>query len=538
MSTTSPENPSTSDPSHSQAPAQAAHSQAPAQTAPAAAAAAPQAAEAGGAKTPGQAPGKGGGGKPNKKVEEKPEGHGMDKIVALTKRRGFIFQSSEIYGGVNGAWDYGPLGVLLKRNVKDAWWRAMVHDREDIVGLDSSILMHPMVWKSSGHVDGFSDPMVDCKACKKRFRSDDMEGLAEGQIPTKCPSCGGELTEPRSFNLMFETYLGPVVDTSAKTFLRPETAQGIFVNFANVVATGRVKVPFGIAQIGKSFRNEINPRNFTFRSREFEQMEMEFFCAPGTDDEWFQKWVEARWNWYVGLGLKTDRMRLRAHEKLAHYSKATTDIEYQYPFGWGELEGVANRTDFDLRQHQRGVRTTGKWDGGDLTKLPLAEEDAEYAKGKLSYFDDERKQRYIPYVIEPAAGADRATLAFLCDAYDEDRAPDAKGQDEARVVLRLHPRLAPIKAAVLPLMRKDGHPERAQKIYADLKKRHFVDYDESAAIGKRYRRQDEIGTPLCITIDYDTIKDGTVTVRDRDTMQQTRVSEDKLRDLLDEKIGG
>ena len=466
-------------------------------------------------------------------------GHAMEKIVALTKRRGFIFQSSELYGGVNGAWDYGPMGVMLKRNVKDAWWRAMVHEREDIVGLDSAILMHPMVWKSSGHVDGFSDPMADCKTCKKRFRADDLEGAVCGQKPSKSPlTCGGQLTEPRNFNLMFETYLGPVTDSSAKAYLRPETAQGIFVNFANVVSTSRVKIPFGIAQIGKSFRNEINPRNFTFRSREFEQMEMEFFCAPGTDDEWFQRWVQTRQSWYTNLGLSAARLRLRAHDKLAHYSKATTAIEYLFPFGWGELEGIANRTDFDLRQHQRGMRTLGKWDGGELSGVELSEEDGDYQKGKLSYFDDEKKARYIPYVIEPAAGADRATLAFLCDAYAEDSAPDAKGQVETRVVLRLHPQLAPIKAAVLPLMRKDGQPERARKIYEDLKRRHFVDYDESAAIGKRYRRQDEIGTPLCITVDYDTLKDGTVTVRDRDTMQQQRVSDERLLAILDEKLHG
>jgi len=464
----------------------------------------------------------------------------MEKVVALCKRRGFIFQSSELYGGINGAWDYGPMGVLLKRNVKDAWWRAMVYEREDIVGLDSAILMHPLVWKASGHVDGFSDPMVDCKTCKKRFRADDMDGAVCGQKPSKKPGeCGGELTEPRSFNLMFETFLGPVTDTSAKTFLRPETAQGIFVNFANVLSSTRVKLPFGIAQIGKSFRNEINPRNYTFRSREFEQMEMEFFCVPGTDDEWFHRWVETRQQWYVGLGLKPGRMRLRVHDKLAHYSKATTDIEYLFPFGWGELEGIANRTDFDLRQHQRGMRTLPQFnkDGSDLRELSLADEDVEYAKGKLSYFDDEKKQRYIPYVIEPAAGADRATLAFLCDAYDEDKAPDDKGQEQTRIVLRLHPRLAPLKAAVLPLLRKDGHPERAEKIYKDLRRRHHVEYDESAAIGKRYRRQDEIGTPLCITIDHQTLQDGTVTVRERDSMQQTRISDDRLLAYFDEKLG-
>ena len=464
----------------------------------------------------------------------------MEKVVSLTKRRGFIFQSSELYGGINGAWDYGPMGTLLKRNVKDAWWRAMVQDREDIVGLDSAILMHPLVWKASGHVDGFSDPMVDCKTCKKRFRADDMEGAICGQKPSKRPGeCGGELTEPRSFNLMFETYLGPVTDTSAKTFLRPETAQGIFVNFANVLSSTRVKLPFGIAQIGKSFRNEINPRNFTFRSREFEQMEMEFFCVPGTDEEWFHRWVETRRKWYEDLGLDKSRLRLRAHEKLAHYSKATTDIEYLFPFGWGELEGIANRTDFDLRQHQRGQRTLAPWtrEGGELRDIALADEEADYSKGKLSYFDDEKKQRYIPYVIEPAAGADRATLAFLCDAYAEDRAPDDKGQEQTRVVLRLHPRLAPIKAAVLPLLRKDGHPERAEKLYRDLRRRYLVEYDESAAIGKRYRRQDEIGTPLCITIDHQTITDGTVTVRDRDSMQQSRIAEDRVLAFLEEKLG-
>ncbi len=461
----------------------------------------------------------------------------MEKVVALTKRRGFIFQSSELYGGINGAWDYGPMGVLLKRNVKDAWWRSMVQDREDIVGLDSALLMHPLVWKASGHVDGFSDPMIDCKTCKKRFRADDMDGAVCGQKPSKRPGeCGGELTEPRSFNLMFETYLGPVSDTSAKTFLRPETAQGIFVNFANVLSSTRVKLPFGIAQIGKSFRNEINPRNFTFRSREFEQMEIEFFCVPGTDEEWFHKWVQTRRKWYTDLGMNPERLRLREHDKLAHYSKATTDIEYLFPFGWGELEGIANRTDFDLRQHQRGQRTVGKWDGGDLTTLALADEDPEYHKGKLSYFDDEKKQRYIPYVIEPAAGADRATLAFLCNAYDEDKAPDDKGQEQQRVVLRLHPRLAPIKAAVLPLLRKDGHPERAEKIYKDLRRRYFVEYDESAAIGKRYRRQDEIGTPLCITVDHQTLQDGTVTIRDRDSMQQQRIAEDRLLGYLSEKL--
>ena len=453
----------------------------------------------------------------------------MDKLVALTKRRGFLFQSSEIYGGLNGAWDYGPLGVELKRNVKEAWWKAMVRDRDDVVGLDSAILMHPMAWKASGHVDGFADPMVDCKKCKKRYRLDE---LADEKVCPD-PKCKGELTPARQFNLMFETHLGPVAESAAKTYLRPETAQGIFVNFVNVVNSTRIKVPFGIAQIGKSFRNEINPKNFTFRSREFEQMELEFFCKPGSDEKWFSYWVDFRRNWYLSLGLKSEKLRLAPHpqEKLSHYSKATTDVEYLFPFGWGELEGIANRTDFDLRQHQRGMRTLGRWDGGALEDVALVDEDPEFSSGKLSYFDDEEKRRYIPFVIEPSAGADRATLAFLCDAYDEDQAAG-----EVRVVLRLHPRLAPVKVAVLPLVKKDGMPERAEKIFSDLRKRHAAYYDEAAAIGKRYRRQDEIGTPLCITVDGDTLKDGTVTVRERDSMQQSRIAEDSLARFVDEKL--
>ncbi len=465
----------------------------------------------------------------------------MEKLVALTKRRGFVFQSSELYGGVNGAWDYGPLGVELKRNVKDAWWNAMVRAREDVVGLDSSILMHPLVWKASGHVQNFSDPMVDCKKCKKRYRVDEIEPEFEttGKVPTQCPDpkCKGELTAARKFNLMFETNLGPVADSASKTFLRPETAQGIFVNFANVVSSTRVKVPFGIAQIGKSFRNEINPRNFTFRSREFEQMELEFFCKPGSDEKWFEYWVEERRRWYAELGMNLTKLRFRAHEKLSHYSKATTDVEYLFPFGWGELEGIANRTDFDLRAHQIGVRSVGKWDvatkdGVDLQDFALGEEDAEYAKGKLSYFDDEGKERYIPYVIEPSAGADRATLAFLCDAYDEDEAGG-----EVRVVLRLHPKLAPVKAAILPLVKKDGMPERARPIYEALKKRWQVTYDDSAAIGKRYRRNDEIGTPFCFTVDGDTLTSGTVTVRERDSMKQDRIASDQITSFLADKLG-
>ncbi len=463
----------------------------------------------------------------------------MEKLTALARRRGFIFQSSELYGGINGAWDYGPLGVELKRNVKAAWWQQVVTDREDVVGLDSSILMHPLVWKASGHVQNFADPMVDCKKCKKRYRVDEIEPEYEttGKVPTQCPDakCKGELTGARKFNLMFETHLGPVADSAAKTFLRPETAQGIFVNFQNVVNSTRIKVPFGIAQIGKSFRNEINPRNFTFRSREFEQMELEFFCKPGSDDDWFKYWVEERKKWYAGLGIKMDRLRFREHEKekLSHYSKATTDVEYLFPFGWGELEGIANRTDFDLRAHQIGMRSVGKWRGEELQDFKLVDEDPEHQSGKLSYFDDEEKRRYIPYVIEPSAGADRATLAFLCDAYDEDEAGG-----EVRFVLRLHPRLAPVKVAVLPLVKKDGMPERARPLYDALKKRFAAVYDDSAAIGKRYRRQDEIGTPFCVTIDGDTLKDGTVTLRERDSMKQQRISEESVVAFVDERIYG
>ena len=475
----------------------------------------------------------------------------MEKLTALTKRRGFIFQSSEIYGGINGAWDYGPLGVELKRNVKDAWWRSMVRDREDVVGLDSSILMHPMTWKASGHVSNFADPMVDCKKCKKRYRVDEIEPEYEttGKVPTVCPDpkCKGELTAARKFNLMFETFIGPVRESADKTYLRPETAQGIFANFQNVVNSTRIKVPFGIAQIGKSFRNEINPKNFTFRSREFEQMELEFFCKPGSDEEWFKYWVEERKKWYVALGMNLEKLRFREHEKLSHYSKATTDVEYLFPFGWGELEGIANRTNFDLRAHQVGIRSLGKWKGEELQDFPLTAdlsdrdqftadkavpgEDEEFNSGKLSYFDDEEKRRYLPYVIEPSAGADRATLAFLVDAYDEDIAGN-----ETRVVLRLHPRLAPIKVAVLPLVKKDGMPERAHALHDALKKRCIAVYDESAAIGKRYRRMDEVGTPLCITIDGDTLTGGGVTVRERDSMKQERIADDKLVEYVEAQL--
>lgn len=419
----------------------------------------------------------------------------MDKVVSLCKRRGFIFQSSEIYGGLNSCWDYGPLGVELKRNVKEAWWRSVVYERDNVYGQDASILMHPEVWRASGHVEGFSDPLVDCKKCKRRFREDHL------QDKTKCPECGGELTESRQFNLMFKTFMGPIEDTASVVYMRPETAQGIFVNFLNVVNTMRAKLPFGIAQIGKAFRNEITPGNFTFRTREFEQMEIEFFVKPGTDDEWLEFWKNERFNWYLRYGMTKERLRLRQHDKdeLAHYAKDCYDVEYEFPFGWSELEGIANRTDFDLTQHQT------------------------FSKKNLTYFEEESKSRFIPYVIEPSAGADRSTLAFLVDAYCE---------EEERVVLRLHPKLAPVKAAIFPLMRKDGHPEKAQEIERMLRPHFHVEYDETASIGKRYRRQDEIGTPYCITVDNETMENDTVTVRERDSMEQVRVPMSGLLPML------
>ncbi len=425
----------------------------------------------------------------------------MNKIVSLCKRRGFIFQSSEIYGGLNSCWDYGPLGIELKKNVKEAWWRSVVYERDDVYGLDASILMHPEVWRASGHVEGFSDPLVDCKTCKHRFRQDDLED------PTTCPDCGGELTEARQFNLMFKTFMGPVEDSAAVVYMRPETAQGIFVNFQNVQTTTRAKVPFGIAQIGKAFRNEITPGNFTFRTREFEQMEIEFFVKPGTDEEWHEYWRKERFNWYLRYGIKKEKLQLRKHadDELAHYAKGCYDVEYEFPFGWSELEGIANRTDFDLSQHEQ------------------------FSKKKLGYFDEQEKTRYIPYVIEPSAGADRSTLAFLVDAYDE---------EEERVVLRFHPQIAPVKAAVFPLMRKGGHPEKAQEIVKMLRPHVVVTYDESASVGKRYRRQDEIGTPYCITIDQETMEQDTVTVRDRDTMEQVRVPISGLVQVLQERLNG
>ncbi len=439
----------------------------------------------------------------------------MDKLVSLSKRRGFVFPSSEIYGGVGSTWDYGPLGVELKRNVKDAWWRAMVHSRHDVVGLDSAILQHPQVWVASGHVAGFSDPMVDCRECKSRFRADKVDeaicgGKAfNGRAAKKCQDAGF-FTEPRQFNLMFKTHVGAVEDSASVAYLRPETAQGIFINFVNVVNSSRMKPPFGIAQVGKSFRNEITPGNFIFRTREFEQMEMEFFCPPDQWQKWFEYWRDARMQWYLDLGLKKEKLRFRDHAKdeLAHYANACADVEYQFPFGWSELEGIASRTDFDLKQHQQHS-------GKDMT-----------------FFDDQSKTHYHPFVIEPAAGVDRATLAFLADSYAEEEV-----NGETRTVLRLHPRLAPFHVAVFPLVKKDGMPERAHAIAADLRKRFHVDYDESGAVGRRYRRHDEIGTPFCVTIDGDTATNGSVTVRERDSMQQTRVNVAELASVLGAKLG-
>ena len=431
----------------------------------------------------------------------------MEKLVNLCRRRGIIFPSSDIYGGLGSTWDYGPLGVELKRNVKEAWWREMVQRRSDVIGLDAAILMNPRTWEASGHLQNFTDPLVDCKGCKQRFRADHVGG-GDG----KCPSCGGELTEARQFNLMFKTFMGPVEDSASTVYMRPETAQGIFVNFSNVIDTQRVKLPFGVAQIGKSFRNEITPGNFIFRTREFEQMEMEFFIPPDPAEEarWFDYWVERRFNWYARFGIKPDHIRLRPHdmEELSHYSRGTTDVEFQYPFGWGELEGIAKRGSYDLDQH-------AKFSGKDLT-----------------YFDEEAKKRYRPWVIEPAAGVDRATLAFLLDAYDEDVV-----ENEERIVLRLDPRLAPVKVAVFPLLRKAGQPEKAQAVREMLQGYVMVAYDQAGSIGRRYRRQDEIGTPYGVTIDHQTMADDTVTLRDRDTTEQVRMPISRLTQEIIERIG-
>jgi glycyl-tRNA synthetase len=435
----------------------------------------------------------------------------MEKIVALCKRRGFIFPSSEIYGGVGSTYDFGHYGVLLKSNVKGEWWRAMLQEREDIVALDSAILQHPRVWEASGHLAGFTDPLVDCKTCGQRFRADHLSELPCGRKPSKHPGDTDEcdLTEARDFNLMFETTIGPVKESGSTAYLRPETAQGIFINFKNVLQFSRKKPPFGIAQIGKSFRNEITPGNFIFRTREFEQMEMEFFVPPGESQQWFEHWLEQRMSWYVELGIRPDHLHLRAHHpgELSHYSSGTSDVEYLFPIGWSELEGIANRGDFDLKQH------------------------AEFSGEKLEYFDPETKERYIPHVIEPAAGADRATLAFLVDAYDEEEVGG-----EQRTVLRLHPRLAPVKVAVMPLVKKDGQPELAREIHKDLRRRMQVEYDEGGSIGKRYRRQDEIGTPWGVTIDHQSLEDGTVTLRDRDSLAQDRLKIEDLGGELEKRL--
>jgi glycyl-tRNA synthetase len=435
----------------------------------------------------------------------------MDKIVALCKRRGFIFPSSEIYGGVGSTYDYGHYGVLLKNNVKDRWWHAMLQERDDIVALDAAIIMHPRTWEASGHLAGFTDPLVDCRTCKQRFRADKLEDAQCPRKPSVHPGEGPEcdLTDARRFNLMFETTVGPVQEAGSTAYLRPETAQGIFVNFKNVLQFSRKKPPFGIAQVGKAFRNEITPGNFIFRTREFEQMELEYFVPPDEADQWFQYWCDERMRWYTDLGMRPDHLRLRAHDadELSHYSRATSDIEYLFPIDWQELEGIANRGDFDLRQH------------------------AEFSGEKLEYFDQATGERYVPHVIEPSAGADRATLAFLVDAYDEEEV-----EGETRTLLRLHPLLAPVKVAVLPLVRKDGQPEVAREVYEAVRERVPAEYDEGGSIGRRYRRQDEIGTPLAVTIDHQTLEDRTVTVRDRDSLAQERIAIDELPEELDRRV--
>jgi glycyl-tRNA synthetase len=444
----------------------------------------------------------------------------MDKIVSLCKRRGLIFPASEIYGGIANTYDYGHYGVLLKNNVVAQWWKAMIQERDDIVALDSAIIQHPRTWEASGHLAGFTDPLIDCRTCKLRFRADHLEearagseahDLHCGRAPSKLPGehADCDLTPAREFNLMFETTVGPVAESGSTVFLRPETAQGIFLDYKTTLQYSRRKPPFGIAQVGKSFRNEITPGNFVFRTLEFEQMEMEFFVPPAEAQQWHEHWLEQRVEWYAGLGIDRDKLRLRPHgaDELSHYSSATSDIEYLYPIGWSELEGIANRGDFDLRQHQ------------------------EFSGEKLEYVDPQTKERYLPHVIEPAAGLGRTILALLCDAYDED-----EQGGEQRTVLRLHPKVAPIKVAVLPLLRKDGHPELAREIYEDLRRRMSAEYDSGGHIGKRYRRQDEIGTPFAVTIDHQSVEDHTVTLRQRDSLQQDRIAIADLAGHLEEQI--
>jgi glycyl-tRNA synthetase len=431
----------------------------------------------------------------------------MDEVVALCKRRGLIFPASEIYGGIANTYDYGHYGVLLKNNVINAWWRAMTQERDDVVALDSAIIQHPRTWEASGHLAGFTDPLVDCRTCGLRFRADHLGELECGRKPSKHPGETDEcdLTESREFNLMFETTIGPVKDSASTVYLRPETAQGIFLDFKTTLQYARKKPPFGIAQVGKSFRNEITPGNFIFRTLEFEQMEMEYFVPPDQAEQWYEHWMQARMDWYAALGIDPERLRLRAHgrDELSHYSSATSDIEYLYPIGWSELEGIANRGDFDLTQH------------------------AKFSGEKLEFFDPNAGERYVPHVIEPAAGVGRTVLALLCDAYDTDEIGGEK-----RTVLRLSPAMAPVKVAVLPLLRKDGHPERAREIYLELRKHVTAEYDDGGAIGRRYRRQDEIGTPLAVTVDHQTLEDDTVTLRDRDTLEQERVPVSELVDRV------
>jgi glycyl-tRNA synthetase len=454
----------------------------------------------------------------------------LDTIVSLCKRRGFVYPSSEIYGGLRASWDYGPLGVEMKNNVKRQWWKTMVHERDDIVGLDSSVILAREVWEASGHVTEFVDPLTECQSCHKRFRADHLTEAyqerhghppANGLADIACPNCGtrGAFTEPRMFNGLLRTFLGATEDQSGLAYLRPETAQGIFINYRNVLQTSRRKIPFGIGQIGKSFRNEITPGNFIFRTREFEQMEMEFFVKPGTDEEWHEHWIAARFGWYVDLGVRKENLRLYEHpaENRSHYSKRTVDVEYRYGFPgteWGELEGIANRTDFDLTTH-------GRASGQDM-----------------SYLDQDSGERYVPYVIEPAAGVDRSMLVFLMDAYAEDEAPDAKGNMEKRAVLRLDHRIAPVKVAVLPLSRNADLSPKARDLAMRLRKRWNIDFDDASAIGRRYRRQDEIGTPFCVTVDFDTLTDHAVTVRERDSMQQVRIGIDNLESYLSERLTG
>ena len=442
----------------------------------------------------------------------------IEKISSLCKRRGFIFQSSEIYGGLASTWDYGPLGVELKRNVKDNWWNQMVWERDDIIGLDSSILMHPDTWRASGHLDSFTDPLIECKACNKRYREDHLDSdiILKKSCPE--PDCSGELGEARMFHLMFKTFMGPVEDDAAIVYLRPETAQGIFVNFNNVVTSSRKKLPFGIAQIGKAFRNEITTGNFIFRTREFEMMEIEYFVKPGEDEEIHQKWLEDCMKWYDSIGINSSKLRIREHDKdeLSHYAKSTFDIEYKFPWGWGEIQGIANRTDFDLKSH------------------------SEMSGEKLTYFDEQSQEHIIPYVIEPSCGVDRTVMALLIDAYSEETTIQPNGKSDTRVLLKLSPNIAPVKVAVLPLSRNEKLTPLANKIYDQVRKSSLisghVQFDDSQSIGRRYRRQDEIGTPLCVTVDFDSLEDNMVTIRERDSMNQTRVQISKLPEIISQKL--